>query len=56
MKNIVQFENLDWKEKLKWQEIARDLIARGYPVPTNVIYKLAELVYNKRHGKDNNSW
>lgn len=39
-------DDLTWKT---YVNRATMLISKGYPVPTNSVYKLAEILYNKEH-------
>ena len=47
MEDKTPFKNLSKDTQRLWEDKARLLIERGYPVPEKDIYVLAEIMYNK---------
>ena len=47
MDDKIPFKNLSKDAQRLWEDKARLLIERGYPVPEKDLYKLAEIMYNR---------
>lgn len=49
------FNECSHEERQCYAEKAKALILKGYPVPTNDVYQLAEIMYNKQNEQSRNT-
>ena len=55
MENKVKWEHLSAVEQEPWVRQSSLLIDKGYPVPTNNLYKLAEILYIRGNDRTRNT-